>query len=162
MFWGHPDGMQRPGIHRWPVGSWGLTRGSSWRQVASRWPPCGVLRTFRQHEALQFNILLHTSKKIDDYQVIPRKIRQITVCIISSHHLMIFYEFSLKKSSCFLRRPQKLMKSSPSIWHYLVKVKSMVKISSFFVAFLENTNFNTYENLTSISYLVTTLKALLY
>ena len=33
------------------------------------------------------------------------------------------------------------MKSSPSIWQYVVSVKSTVKISSFFVAFLENTNF---------------------
>ena len=33
------------------------------------------------------------------------------------------------------------MKSSPSIWHYVVSVKSAVKISSIFVAFLENTNF---------------------
>ena len=34
------------------------------------------------------------------------------------------------------------MKSSPSIWHYVVSVKSKVKISSIFVAFLENRNFN--------------------
>ena len=34
-----------------------------------------------------------------------------------------------------------MTKSSPSIWHYVVSVKSTVKISSFFVAFLENTNF---------------------
>ena len=33
------------------------------------------------------------------------------------------------------------MKSSPSIWHYKVDVKSAVKISSIFVAFLENMNF---------------------
>ena len=33
------------------------------------------------------------------------------------------------------------MKSSPSIWQYLVSVKLSVKISSIFVAFLENTNF---------------------
>ena len=33
------------------------------------------------------------------------------------------------------------MKSSRSIWHYVVSVKSAVKISSIFVAFLENTNF---------------------
>ena len=33
------------------------------------------------------------------------------------------------------------MKSSPSIWQYVVSVKSMMKISSIFVAFLENTNF---------------------
>ena len=33
------------------------------------------------------------------------------------------------------------MKSSPSIWRYVVNVKSMVKISSIFVAFLENKNF---------------------
>ena len=41
-----------------------------------------------------------------------------------------------------LRRPQKLTKSSLPIWHYEVSVKSMVKISSIFVAFLENKNFN--------------------
>ena len=29
------------------------------------------------------------------------------------------------------------MKSSPSIWHYVVSIKSTVKISSTFVAFLE-------------------------
>ena len=33
------------------------------------------------------------------------------------------------------------MKSSPSIWHYIVSVKSTVKISSIFAAFLENMNF---------------------
>ena len=33
------------------------------------------------------------------------------------------------------------MKSSLSIWHYVVNVESMVKISSIFVAFLENMNF---------------------
>ena len=32
------------------------------------------------------------------------------------------------------------MKSSLSIWHYVVSVKSTVKISSIFVAFLKNTN----------------------
>ena len=30
---------------------------------------------------------------------------------------------------------------TPLIWHYVVSVKSAVKISSTFVAFLENTNF---------------------
>ena len=39
-----------------------------------------------------------------------------------------------------IRRPQKLMKSSTSIWHYVVSVKSTVKIWSIFVAFSENTN----------------------
>ena len=34
-----------------------------------------------------------------------------------------------------------MTKSSLSIWHYVVSVKSAVKISSTFVAFLENTNF---------------------
>ena len=34
-----------------------------------------------------------------------------------------------------------MTKSSPSIWHYVVSVKSTVKISSIFVAFLENTNY---------------------
>ena len=33
------------------------------------------------------------------------------------------------------------MKSSPSIWHLLHNVKLTVKISSIFVAFLENMNF---------------------
>ena len=33
------------------------------------------------------------------------------------------------------------MKSSPSIWHYVVIVKSTVKIPSIFVALLENMNF---------------------
>ena len=33
------------------------------------------------------------------------------------------------------------MKSSLSIWQYVVSVKSTVKIWSIFVAFLENTNF---------------------
>ena len=33
------------------------------------------------------------------------------------------------------------MKSSPSIWRYVVNVKSMGKILSIFVAFLENKNF---------------------
>ena len=41
------------------------------------------------------------------------------------------------------------MKSSPSIWHLLHNVKSTVKISSIFVAFFENMNFNNHskENL---------------
>ena len=33
------------------------------------------------------------------------------------------------------------MKSSPSIWRYVVSVKLTVKILSIFVAFLENMNF---------------------
>ena len=42
---------------------------------------------------------------------------------------------------CFQRRPQNLTKSSPSIWHLLHTFKSTVKISPFFMAFLESTNF---------------------
>ena len=45
------------------------------------------------------------------------------------------------------------MKSSPSIWHLLHNVKSTVKISSIFGAFLENTNFNfkcTFERVETI------------
>ena len=38
----------------------------------------------------------------------------------------------------FLRRPQKLTKSSLSIWRYVISVKLTVKISSLFVAFLEH------------------------
>ena len=50
------------------------------------------------------------------------------------HHLLLSY------SLYFLRRLQKLEKSSSSFWHYVVSVKSTVKISSIFVAFLENMN----------------------
>ena len=50
----------------------------------------------------------------------------------------------------FLRRPQKMMKSSPSIWRYVVNVKSTVKISSIFVAFLENMNFTMRELLSTL------------
>ena len=38
------------------------------------------------------------------------------------------------------------MQSSPPIWHYVVSVKSSVKILSNFVAFLENINFMTMLN----------------
>ena len=41
----------------------------------------------------------------------------------------------------FLRKPQILMKSSSSIWHYVLNVKSTLKILSIFVVFLENMNF---------------------
>ena len=46
------------------------------------------------------------------------------------------------KSSRFLRRQQKLTKSSLSILNLLHNTKSKVKISSIFVAFLENMNFS--------------------
>ena len=42
------------------------------------------------------------------------------------------------------------MKSLPSIWYYVVSVKSTVKISSIFVAFLENMNFTLHSLLVSI------------
>ena len=45
------------------------------------------------------------------------------------------------KILCFLRRAQKLTKFSPSIWPLLHNVKLTAKISSIFVAFLENVNF---------------------
>ena len=41
------------------------------------------------------------------------------------------------------------MKSSPSIWHLLHNVKLTVKISSIFVAFLENMNFLTFDQIRS-------------
>ena len=47
-----------------------------------------------------------------------------------------FVKFVISKKATILTN------SSPSIWHLLNTVKSMVKISSFFVAFFENTNFN--------------------
>ena len=46
-----------------------------------------------------------------------------------------FVKFVISKKATILTN------SSPSIWHLLNTVKSMVKISSFFVAFFENTNF---------------------
>ena len=42
----------------------------------------------------------------------------------------------------FSKKAKKLTKSSPSIWQNVISVKSEVKISLIFVAFLENTNFN--------------------
>ena len=42
----------------------------------------------------------------------------------------------------FSKKATKMMKSSLWIWRYVVNVNSMVKISSIFVAFLENMNFN--------------------
>ena len=41
----------------------------------------------------------------------------------------------------FSKKATKMKKSSQSIWHLLHKDKSTVKISSIFVAFLENMNF---------------------
>ena len=52
------------------------------------------------------------------------------------------------QNSCFLRRPQKLTKSSTSVWHLLHNVKLTVKILSIFVAFLENLNFKSYAGAT--------------
>ena len=40
-----------------------------------------------------------------------------------------------------------VLKSSPSIWQYVVTVKSTVKISSIFAAFLRNMNFNDAQGL---------------
>ena len=37
------------------------------------------------------------------------------------------------------------MKSSPSIWHYVVNIKLMVKISLIFGAFSENVNFTIWS-----------------
>ena len=45
------------------------------------------------------------------------------------------------------KKAQKLTKFSPSIWCYVVSVKSTVKILSIFVAFLENVNFSKNPNL---------------
>ena len=40
-----------------------------------------------------------------------------------------------------IRAPQKLMRSSPSTWRYVVNIKSTVKILSISMVFLENMNF---------------------
>ena len=50
-----------------------------------------------------------------------------------------------------LRRPQKLTKSSSSIWRLLHTVKLMVKILSIFVDFLENFTFN-FNNIISLKW----------
>ena len=42
----------------------------------------------------------------------------------------------------FSKKAKKMMKSSSLIWRYVVNFKSIVKISSIFVAVLENMNFN--------------------
>ena len=52
----------------------------------------------------------------------------------------------------FSKKATKLTKSSPSICHYAVSVKSTVKISSIFVAFLESTNFTTIFQSLSIDF----------
>jgi hypothetical protein len=44
------------------------------------------------------------------------------------------------------------MKSSQSIWRYVVNVKSTVKISSIFLAFLENMNFNFHTLFSSFNF----------
>ena len=58
------------------------------------------------------------------------------------------HNFEVLLSSCFLRRPQKMTKSSPLIRHYVVSVKSMVNISSIFVGFLENMKFDAVHPVT--------------
>ena len=58
-----------------------------------------------------------------------------------SNQNYLFFQWHFGFSSYFLRRPRKLTKSSPSIWHLLHSVKLTVKISSTFVAFWENMNF---------------------
>ena len=50
-----------------------------------------------------------------------------------------YLEISVKFG--FSKKATKIKKSSPSIWHLLHNVKSTVKISSIFAAFLENMNF---------------------
>ena len=53
---------------------------------------------------------------------------------------LFYFTFQLwYQSSCFLRRPQKLMKSSPSIWHYIMS-KRRWRFFFFFLAFLESIN----------------------
>ena len=49
----------------------------------------------------------------------------------------------------FSEKATKIVKSSVPIWQYVVNVKSTVKISSIFVAFLENKNFMYSEQLNS-------------
>ena len=50
------------------------------------------------------------------------------------------------------------MKSSSSIWYYVVVVKSTVKISSILVAFLDNMNFTVITPLKSSAFFPTAVK----
>ena len=61
-------------------------------------------------------------------------------------NLQIYYVVSSqdnirKLKFIFSKKAKKFDETSQSIWRYVVSVKLMVKISSNFVAFLENTNF---------------------
>jgi hypothetical protein len=69
--------------------------------------------------------------------VIKRKPVHFRKILLICNYLPIYFSY---KSSCFLRRPQKLTKLS--IWRLLHTVKLTVKIFSIFVAFSENVNFN--------------------
>ena len=64
--------------------------------------------------------------------------RNLSGCFVMLPKLCIFLRI---KVHIFVRRSRKLTKSSPSIWHLLHSVKSTVKISSIFVASIENMNF---------------------
>ena len=83
-------------------------------------------------------ILLEWTLKISWF-CLPVIIKIQKIKIIKDNHI-IWICYILSQTSCFLRRPQKLTKSSPSIWRLLVKLT--VKIFSILVAFLENKNFN--------------------
>ena len=75
-------------------------------------------------------------------------IQELKSAILTIFKIAIFETFVLPylfKVRVFYWRSQNLTKSSPSIWHLLYTVKSSVKISSIFVAFLENTNFTSLD-----------------
>ena len=52
----------------------------------------------------------------------------------------------------FCKKATKIDEISGVMWHYVVDVKSTVKISSIFVVFLENMNFNLLNQLRSLLY----------
>jgi hypothetical protein len=78
-----------------------------------------------------------------------------TDCLIRNMSWIKIWDKMLHLKFMFSKKflPQKLTKSSPLIWHYVVIVKFIVKISSIFVAFWENTNFTsllTYQTISCI------------
>ena len=64
----------------------------------------------------------NNNKLFLDKTIYETLVLSLAMLVITSHNI---------ESSCFLRRPHKLMKSSQSIWRYVVNIKLTVKIMSF-------------------------------
>ena len=115
--------------------------------INSRYDFCCLIVMYNNCAPTYFRLFAY-SRTLKDRPWLIRDLRVssqiLTICwTCSLYYLVIFIVFKGASiwSSYFLRRPQKLTKSSPLIWHLLHNVKSTVKILSIFVAFLENMNF---------------------